>query len=485
VSALNAATTDLLDDIVGFTHDPEGFALYAFGWGQGELGKFKGPRKWQTEINRHIGAWLGNPDTRHQPCRIAVASGHGIGKSAQIGMLINWALSTCEDCRVVVTANTETQLRNKTWPEVSKWHRLSFVRDWFVPTATAIYSVTDGHDKSWRADSVTWSKENTEAFAGLHNVGKRIVVIFDEASAIDDRVWDVTEGALTDEDTEIIWIAFGNPTRATGRFRECFRAHRHLWHQVQIDSRTVEGTNKTQIQEWVDTYGEDSDFVKVRVRGIFPNLSMRQYIGEEDVDAAFGKHLRPEQYNFAPVILTCDPAWEGDDALVIAKRQGLAFSVLQVMAKNDNDVHVANILARYETEHGADAVFIDMGYGTGIASAGQTMGRSWQLVSFAGKSTDPGCLNKRAEMWKEMRDWLKQGGAIPADPELRDEIMGPETVPRLDGKVQLESKADMKKRGLRSPNKADALALSFAYPVVKAGINHNRRAHGATHNARA
>jgi hypothetical protein len=184
-----------------------------------------------------------------------------------------------------------------------------------------------------------------------------------------------------------------------------------------------------------------------------------------DVDAAFGRHLRSEQYGFAPKVLSVDPAWEGDDELVIGLRQGLAFKILRVIAKNDNDIQVANIVANLEDSEHADAVFIDAGYGTGIVSAGRTLGRNWQLVWFSGDSSDPGCLNKRAEMWKLMRDWLKSGGAIPPDTELYNDLIGPETVGRADGKIQLEAKADMKKRGLKSPNRADCLAISFAYPV--------------------
>ena len=142
------------------------------------------------------------------------------------------------------------------------------------------------------------------------------------------------------------------------------------------------------------------------------------------------------------------------------------FRVLRVIPKNDNDVQMANIIAQLEDEHQADAVFIDGGYGTGIKSVGDTLGRDWMLVWFSGESSDAGCLNKRAEMWKNMRDWLKQGGCIPEDQILR-ELISPETVARLDGKLQIEAKADMKKRGLPSPNRADALAISFAYPVQK------------------
>lgn len=380
-------------------------------------------------------------------------------------MVMQWALSTRTDTRIVVTANTESQLRTKTWPEVAKWSRLAINAHWWQVPAMSVYSADPGREKSWRSDAIPWSEHNTEAFAGLHNQGRRIVLIFDEASAIADRVWEVAEGALTDERTEIIWLAFGNPSRNTGRFRECFRRYRHLWKTLQIDSRTVEGTNRAYLDELVQTYGEDSDLVRVRVRGQFPTQSVRQFISTEDVDAARGRHYASTAYDFAPRILTCDPAWEGGDEIVIGLRQGVAYRTLATYERNDNDVDVAARLARLEDEHEADAVFVDAGYGTGIVSAGKTMGRRWMLVWFAGESSDPGCLNKRAQMWRDMRDWLKQGGSIPDDQVLCDDLTGPETVSRMDGKIQIESKKDMKARGLPSPNRGDALALSFAFPV--------------------
>lgn len=464
---------ELEQDIMQFTHDPNGYMDYAYSWGEGELEGEHGLRKWQREINTVIADHLQNPKTRFMPLQIAVASGHGIGKSAEISMLINWAMSTCEDCKVVVTANTETQLRTKTWPEILKWHRLSINSHWFEPTATSLYSVIPGHEKSWTANAVTWSKNNTEAFAGLHNKKKRIVIVCDEGSAIDDLVWEVIEGALTDEETEILWIVFGNFTRSTGRFAQCFGKNKHRWVNRQIDSREVEGTNKAQIQKWIDDHGEDSDFVKVRVRGMPPSSAQNQFISTALVDGAFGKHLRDEQFNFAPVIIGVDPAWEGDDEFVIYLRQGLMSRMLGKYAKNDNDIHMANIIARFEDEYQADAVFVDGGYGTGIISAGRTMGRKWQIVWFSGESANPGCLNKRSEMWQALKDWLIAGGVLPKDPMIHADLTGVETVPRLDGKIQLESKKDMKERSLPSPNRADALALTFAFPVNKKIRNHS------------
>jgi hypothetical protein len=145
--------------------------------------------------------------------------------------------------------------------------------------------------------------------------------------------------------------------------------------------------------------------------------------------------------------------------------------VLRAIAKNDNDMEIAAMLAQLEDEHKADAVFIDGGYGTGVYSAGQTMGRDWQLVWFAGKPTDQGYLNKRAEMWGLLRDWLKDGGAIPDDKILYADLIGPETVFHKSGKIQLESKQDMKARGQPSPNRGDALAITFAFPVTRKRIN--------------
>ncbi len=461
---------ELINDIASFEKDPWGFVLYAFPWGEKSLIK-RFPDKWQENKLKRLGQLLqqGTDWEKSVSCVIqeATASGHGIGKSALVAWIVIWALATFEDTKGVVTANTATQLKTKTWAEITKWYNLCIIKHWFKCTATAIFAADPEHEKTWRIDAIPWSINNTEAFAGLHNQGKRILIIFDEASSIVDKIWEVTEGALTDEQTQIIWLVFGNPTRNTGRFRDCFRKFRHLWHNEQIDSRTVAITNKEQLQKWVDTYGIDSDFVKVRVRGMFPTLSIKQFISTKDVDAAFGRHLRPEQYNFAPKILTCDPAWEGDDKLIIGLRQGLASKILEEIPKNDNDILIANKLANYEDQEQTDAVFVDGGYGTGIISAGKTMGRNWTIVWFSGESSDPGCVNKRAEMWKEMRDWLKSGGAIPEDQELYDELISPETVPRTDGKIQLESKKDMKARGLPSPNKADQLALSFAYPVQK------------------
>ena len=324
-------------------HDPLLFARTAYEWGKGQLSDSAGLRQWQADVLDDIGKHLRNPDTRYQPLMLSVASGHGIGKSALISQILHWGLSTCADTKIVVTANTATQLSTKTWPEVSKWVRLGINAHWFNVTATAVAVRDPEHDRTWRADAIPWSENNTEAFAGLHNKGRRIILIFDEGSAIADRVWEVAEGALTDENTEIIWLAFGNPTRNSGRFRECFGRFKHRWINRQIDSRTVDGTNKEQIAQWVDDYGEDSDFVRIRIKGEFPRAGNMQFIPSDIVEAA--RKRQAEAYRFDPCVMGVDVARFGDDESVIVIRRGRdASSVPWVIKRGLDTVDLASVV---------------------------------------------------------------------------------------------------------------------------------------------
>lgn len=468
---------ELIEALGALTHDPLAFVYFAYPWGEPgtPLEDMEGPDEWQIQILKDIGEQLKKGKDLQTAIQEAVASGHGIGKSALISWLIHFAISTHENTRGVVTANTEGQLRTKTWPELSKWHNMFIAKDLFTYTATAIFSSDKDYEKTWRIDAIPWSKNSPESFAGLHNQGNRILVLFDEASAIDDVIWEVTEGALTDANTEIIWCAFGNPTRNSGRFRECFRKYRKFWNTYQIDSRTVKISNKAKIEEWLEAYGEDSDFFKVRVRGVFPSASDLQFISTEIADKAQKQSYKPGSFEHLPVIIGVDPAWTGSDSLEIVMRQGYSMKSLASIPKNDDDWRMAQLIAQFEDEYKADAVFIDMGYGTGIYSIGKQLGRKWRLIEFGGKSNDPVYLNMRAYMWGQMKEWLREGGSIPPnDQALYDDIVGPEAIIDKNGRIQLESKKDMKDRGLPSPNKGDALALTFAARVVKKSETGNR-----------
>ena len=276
-SSLTKLDIELIEDIAAFYNDPEGFVRYVFPWGQAgtPLANETGPDTWQCDVMGEIRSALLAGDSADKALQtaiqIAVSSGHGIGKTGFVAWIILWFMSTREFPQVVVTANTKTQLTTKTWRELSKWHKLAINRDWFDWTATKFAHVL--YPEVWFAAAIPWTEHNSEAFAGTHE--KHVLVVFDEASAIADKIWEVTEGAMTTPGA--MWLAFGNPTQTTGRFAQCFGKFKHRWATRQIDSRTAKMANKAQIQKWIDDYGEDHDFVRVRVRGVFPragNLSV-------------------------------------------------------------------------------------------------------------------------------------------------------------------------------------------------------------------
>jgi hypothetical protein len=468
----------LIADVVSFEHDPLGYVMYAFPWGvKGTpLEKMKRPRTWQCDLLRDIGNKLQTQflTDMFEVLQYATATGHGPGKSALLSMLQLWALSTRVDTRIVVTANTEGQLTSKTWPELAKWHRMCINGHWFHYTATALYSVDPSHEKTWRTDLIPWSDTNTEAFAGLHNAGIRILLIFDEASAIADKIWEVAEGALTDEDTEILWFAFGNPTRNTGRFFDCFHKYRHRWSCRQIDTRDVEGTNKTQIGKWIDDEGEDSDFVRVRVRGIFPRASMMQFIPRDLVDASM-KRIVPVGSPRDLAIVGVDVARFGTNQSVIATR--LNRDARQFPLKKFRNLP-ADTLASLVSKHinelkalGLRVVcFIDGGgMGGPVVDFIRALGHdeSEVIEVLFGNNADDGAkyFNKRAEMYGRFKDWMAIG-AIPKDDELANECTAIEYTFDNRERIQLMKKERMITLGIVSPDTADSLALTFAYEVA-------------------
>lgn len=475
----NAATVDpqrlLAEEIASFTHNPLGFVDFAYPWGKRDLETSHGPYKWQTEIFELIGNHLQNEETRHTPLRIAVASGNGIGKSAFLSMVTGWALSTCTDCKVLITAGTGKQLATKTQPEMSKWFRLAINEHWFNVKKESISIKSEKHADEWRADLVTWDENNPDAFAGLHNKGKRIVLIFDEAAAIAAIIWLRAQKALTDESTEIIWLAFGNPTDNSGTFAECFGVDQYRWKTFHIDARTVEGTNKEELAKDVERYGEDSDYIRYSVRGEFPRRGTAQFIGHDVVAAA--RRYKAAGYEHLPKVLTCDVARFGDNKTSFGLRQGRKFDILESHRGIDT-VQTTDRAIELIKKHAPDATVID---GDGIGGAvvdglkhrGYNVAHGYKIFEFHGGETafdSKMYFNKRTECWGLGRDWLAQGAQIPDDADLERQLTGP-NYHIVQGKVQngsviLESKEEMRQRGIESPDDGDAWAMSFSVKLA-------------------
>lgn len=463
-----------------FYADPLGFVLGCFDWENPAIREFGGPDQWQREFLTELGGLVeerGFDGVRAvDPIQMATSSGHGIGKSALTAWLILWIMSTRPHAKGVVTANTSDQLKTKTWGELGKWKKLCICGHWFEYNNAKgnmnLYHA--GHKETWRTDAQTCREENSESFAGLHSAGSTPFYLYDEASAVPDKIWEVSEGGTTDG--EPMWFVFGNPTRNTGRFRECFGRNRHRWVTRQIDSREVKITNKRRLQEWVDDYGEDSDFVRVRVRGVFPRAGSTQFIGSGVVAEAARRPVSDD--DGAAVVIGVDVARFGDDQSVIYTRIGRdGRSIAPMKFRGIDLMELASRVAEHAESLKADAVMVDGGgVGGGVIDRLKQLGYSVYDVNFGSSAQDKDKYhNKTAEMWSRMREWLEEGGCIPDDVELVDELTSREYGFTDKGQVMMERKSDMKKRGLASPDVADSLALTFAVKVPRRDLGRMMR----------
>ncbi len=479
--------TLMAEHIAGFIHDPLGAVLYGFQWNEGDLGGIYGPRKWQREVLEYIGEHLQDPETRHKPCRIAVSSGHGVGKSALASQIVWWALSTFPDTRVNITANTKGQLDTKTQPEVAGWFKRALNASWFDVHVTSIKYNEAKDDQQWRADFIPWSTENAQAVAGLHNARKRILLVFDEASEIADVIEETARGAMTDSDTEIIMLALGNPTRSEGWFHDAvFKKTGIRWKTWILDSREVEGTNLEEIQGWLDAANgdEDADYFRVRARGLPPRAGSGQFIDLDRIAKAQRREVlvHPDE----PLVVGVDFAWGGEDDNVVQFRRGLdARSIKPIAIKGEftrDPAVMTNKLAEVLTTHYpcpdgvkrkvAMMFFDSAGIAAPIEARLRALGhKNIMVINFGADSPKSTCAYFRDYMWEEMKQWLLVG-AIDADPRLEADLSGPLLVSERNQRIKLESKDVMKARLKRlgrkgkSPDRGDALGLTFAHTVL-------------------
>jgi hypothetical protein len=455
----------IADELAECRADPVRFVETMFPWDTDPELKGKAPEPWQRAVLEAVRDGL----PQGKAVRLAVASGHGVGKTALVSWLVLWAISTCRDCRGILTASNEAQLATRNRAELRKWFRLFRGRAFFELTATALISADPGHEQTWRIDLLPWNEHRPESFAGLHNQGRRVIVIMDEASVIPPIIWQTIEPVMTDVNTEIVWAVFGNPLHSVGPFRECFGRFAHRWVRWHVDARDVGISDKRQIGEWAADHAEDSYFFKTRVRGLFPTAGALQFIDTALVEEAMQREVMPLPND--PLVLGIDVARYGEDASVIYPRRGMdARSIPPIVIHGVATNQLEDRVLQFCQEHSVDVIFVDAtGVGGGVAD--HLLNRYHlpvEDIQFGSKSTGTASqiryAQKRSEMWGEMRDALKRM-AIPNSSELRDQLISPEYDFNLRGELQLEKKSDMMKRGLASPDMADALALTFARPV--------------------
>ena len=458
--AIRDPNEDLAEDCERFADDPEKFILWAFDWGVGELAYSDGPDDWQRDVLREIGDYCKaiargeNPG----PLQLAVASGHGIGKSALVAWIIEWFMSTRDHPQIVVTANTETQLLTKTWRTLARWHKLLINRDWFDWTATKF--AHKGSPEDWYASAVAWSENNPDAFAGTHD--RNVLVIFDEASNIHDVIWGKIDGAMSTRGA--MWICFGNPTRNTGRFYECFHKYAKWWKTRQVDSRQAKHADKVWVEKFLEQFKNDPDKIKVQILGQFPSASSNQFISTESVEKCM-RH-EAQAWEYMPKVMGVDIARFGANSSAICIRQGRKIYPIEILPKMDlmaTAQHVAEAIKK----HSPLQVFVD-GAGMGAGVVDRLRQLNFQVVDVNGgnQSMNPAFLNKRAEMWAEMKEFLINLCELPDDEDLKRELTCVQYSHTDKGRVRLQRKEDIMDDYGFSPDRADALALTFSYPIA-------------------
>lgn len=412
--------------------------------------------------------------------RIAMKACKGPGKTATEAV-IGWWFLCCqgdkyEHPKAAAVAITRENLRDGLWTEMAKWRiRSPWIERAFEWTAERVFA--KDHPETWYMSARAWSKsadkdQQANTLAGLH--AKYLLFLLDESGGIPRSVMAAAEAGLATmaQDHWLKIIQAGNPTHLEGPLYDACTRERHLWQVVEITGDPDDPNRSTRInvqwaREQIEKYGRDNPWVLVNVFGQFPPSSLNALLGPDECAAASRRHLRDDEYDFAPRVMGVDCARFGDDRTVIAQRQGLASFDMAVMRNARTQEIGGQVMTRWQNWK-ADACFIDNAMGNGVIDYCKLLDYDAIGIDFAGKPKNPRYANKRAEMWFEMAEWIKAGGVIPRDDELIAELCAPTYSFTNTGKIIIEPKDDVKERLGRSPDKADALALTFAETVMPA-----------------
>ena len=407
--------------------------------------------KWQDTFLREF---MSSP--RH-----SVRSGHSVGKGATIAWLILWFVLTRKDAKGVLTAVSQDQLKDNNWPELRKWAmRLpGELREQVQIDEERIYNRAS--PELAFITRRTASKSSPEALQGIH--AKSVLIIADEASGIDDIVFEIAAGSLATEGA--IACLFSNPTRSDGFFFDTHHKLRDRWKCWHVDCRDVPRA-QAHIDDVIAAYGQNSNRFRVRVSGDFPTASDETVIPLELVLSAKGRDV--ETTKFVPV-WGVDIARHGDDRCALAKRRGnTLLEPVMWWSGVDLTVSAGKIRRMWEDcpldDRPSEILIDSIGLGAGVLDMLSEAGLPVRGVNVAETpSASDQYARLRDELWFKGREWFHgRDVKIANDEALIAELTAPTYDFTSNGKIVVEAKKDMKKRGLRSPDLADAFLLTFA-----------------------
>ena len=489
--------SDLMERILALRDDPLGFVHFVYPWGQKgtPLEHFAGPREWQAEelaaLGRHMRdvRFAVDNDMPLPMYRMAFSSGRGPGKSALFGMIAHWHISTHIGAQTGVAANTEAQLRSKTFPEIARWITMAVNAHWFdveglrvnpapwLAQQVARPAAEGGlgiDPKYWNIIGQTWTEENPEAFAGAHN-SYGLLELFDEASGIPAGVWDTADGFFSDPTPYRFWLAASQMRRASGRFFDLFHNERFRaqWRSRMMTTVGMDGVDQEWVRRFIETHGAESDEVRIEIHGMAPKQGETQFIATDVVRGAQERTYEHKDIG-EPLIMGVDPAPRG--RTVIRFRQGrnardCAGKDTRVVMEGCDNIQIADRVAQLNQKWKPDAICIDFGMGTGVIDICRHTHKIRVVEVRFGESphsTKSEFATRSGELWGYIREWLPNGEIDRCDELFRDlTIREWRWSGREDNKKILETKEELRSRGYASPDDADALACTFAARVPR------------------
>lgn len=427
------------------------------------------PDPWQVDLFKAFSS----DDPKKK--RIALCACKGVGKTASIAICILWFMCAWgepgEHPKGAATSITEDNIDDNLWPEISKWQaRSEYLKQTFKWTKSRYFCVR--HPETWFFSKRTWAKggdkqQQANTLAGLHS--KYLMFAGDETGDIPDSVMAAADAGLTgtEEGRFQKLLQGGNPTRLDGPLYRAAVTEKDIWYTIFItgDPDNPERSTRQDInwaREQIKRYGIDSPWVLVNVFGRFPESSINTLLSDVDVQRAMDRIVPRDVINNGQKRLGIDVARFGGDMSVIFPRQGLfAFQPVEMSGYRTNEI--ADRVVASKLKWNSDLEFVDGtgGYGGGVVDNLLTRGFSPIEVQFAGKATDDRYANKRAEMYFRMSEWVKKSGRLPAIDDLKKELTAT-TYTFQRGKLLLSPKDLIKEKLGHSPDKSDALALTFA-----------------------
>lgn len=399
--------------------------------------------------------------------RNSISSGHGIGKTGFLADCIHWFISTRPRPAIVATAGTESQLKTKLWRELSRINAVAENRHWFKWKAE---SFTAFGDPTQTAVALNWSENNPHAFAGTHE--DHVLGVFDEGSTIARPIYNTFAGAMSTAGAR--WLIAGNPTESEGYFfdathgklvgKKTIDFQRGMWRAHVIDCFSSTRVDPSYPEEIELEHGKDSDEYRVRVLGVPPRQSASQFISQELLNAAHERDL--PMFDRWPLIIGADVG-RGDRSTLCPRRGRIAlpYKVFNGIRTTDFAREIKREIDFWTSEGlFANVIIEELGMGVGVIETLEDDGYGDHItgVNTGTASQWPELYaNLRCEMWGEFKSWLETAMLVN-EIELNEDLLNMRKKSSGDSKLRLETKQEMRRRGVRSPDIGDGYALTFA-----------------------